>query len=226
MQRPATRYADAGGVSVAYCRGDSEAVDVIVVPGFATHLEAMWEPPFNGRLFDRFSRFACVTQIEKRGVGLSDRISAPVTYEQRMDDLRAVMDAEDIARAVIVGISDGAALAALLADAHPERVAALVLWAGGAGPRADPADSAAILAWVESVWGSGQAMAALVRVASELDVERLGRLERYALSPRAARSLRAALRIARSRFSAEPSTTRWTARRSSKSTQTAVRRLR
>ena len=189
MQRPATRYADAGGVSVAYCRGDSEAVDVIVVPGFATHLEAMWEPPFNGRLFDRFSRFACVTQIEKRGVGLSDRISAPVTYEQRMDDLRAVMDAEDIARAVIVGISDGAALAALLAAAHPERVAALVLWAGGAGPRADPADSAAILAWVESVWGSGQAMAALVRVASELDVERLGRLERYALSPRAARSL-------------------------------------
>ena len=189
MDRPATRYADAGGVSVAYCRGETEGIDVVIMPGFATHLEAMWEPPFSGRLFDRFSRFARVTQVEKRGVGLSDRISTPVTYEQRMDDLRAVMDAEDIARAVVVGISDGAAMAALLAAAHPERVAALVLWAGGAGPPANAADAAAILDWVESVWGTGQAMSALVRVASTLDVERLAKLERYSLSPRMARSL-------------------------------------
>lgn len=143
VDRPKTLYADAGELSIAYCRSGSGSIDVVVMPGFASHVELMWEPPFSGRMFDRFARFARVTQIDKRGVGLSDRLSEPATLEQRMDDLRAVMDAEGIERAAIVGISDGATMSALFAATYPERVSSLVLWSGGAGP---PAGRACCLA--------------------------------------------------------------------------------
>ena len=116
VERPRTQYADAGDVTIAYCRSGSGPIDVVVMPPFATHLELMWEPPFNGRFFDRFARFARVAQIDKRGVGLADRMSEPATLEERMDDLRAVMDAEGIERAAIVGISDGASMSALDMD--------------------------------------------------------------------------------------------------------------
>ena len=189
MERPPTRYADTGEVNIAYCRGDSGPIDVVVTPGFATHLELMWEPPFSGRFFDRFSQFARVTQIEKRGVGLSDRISEPATLEQRMDDLRAVMDAEGIERAALVGISEGASMSAFFAATYPDRVSSLVLWAAGAGPPASEEVRAALLPWVQDNWGSGQVMSVLVRVGSDTDVERLAKLERYSMSPRMARAL-------------------------------------
>jgi class 3 adenylate cyclase len=149
----------------------------------------MWEPPFNGRFFDRFARFARVAQIDKRGVGLSDRISEPATLEERMDDLRAVMDAEGIERAAIVGISDGASMSALFAATYPERVSSLVLWAGGAAPPAGEEDLSALLPWVQDAWGSGQVLSALVRVRSSADIKRLAKLERYSMSPRMARAL-------------------------------------
>jgi class 3 adenylate cyclase len=157
--------------------------------GFATHLELMWEPPYNGRIFDRFSRFSRVTQVEKRGVGLSDRISEPATLEQRMDDLRAVMDAEGIERAAIVGISDGASMSVLFAATHPDRVSSLVLWAGGAGPPASEEVRSALLPWVQDKWGSGEVLSLLVRVGSNADIKRLAKLERYSMSPRMARAL-------------------------------------
>jgi len=188
--RPETRYAEADAdVTVAYCRSDSGPADVVIMPGFATHLELMWEPPFSGRLFDRFARYARVTQIEKRGVGLSDRIAGPATLEQRMDDVRAVMDAEGIDRASIVGISDGASMCALFAATYPERVASLVLWAGGAGPPASQETRAALLPWVQDHWGSGDVMSVLLRVESSADSERLAKLERFSMSPRMARAL-------------------------------------
>jgi class 3 adenylate cyclase len=176
-------------VNIAYCRGGGGPIDVVVMPGFATHLELMWEPPFGGRLFDRFSRFARVTQVEKRGVGLSDRISAPATLEQRMDDLRVVMDAEGIERAAIVGISDGASMSALFAATHPERVSSLVLWAGGAGPPAAEEVRSELLPWVQEAWGSGEVLSVLLRVGSSADIQRLAKLERYSMSPRMARAL-------------------------------------
>jgi class 3 adenylate cyclase len=189
VERPRTRYADTGEVNIAYCRGGGGPIDVVIMPGFATHLELMWEPPFSGRLFDRFSRFARVTQVEKRGVGLSDRISAPATLEQRMDDLRVVMDAEGIERAAIVGISDGASMSALFAATHPERVSSLVLWAGGAGPPAAEEVRSELLPWVQEAWGSGEVLSVLLRVGSSADIQRLAKLERYSMSPRMARAL-------------------------------------
>ena len=99
-----------------------------------------------------------------------------------MDDIRAVMDAEGIERAALVGLSDGASMCALFAATYPNRVSSLVLWAGGAGPPADDAIRSALLPWVQDNWGSGEAMAALVRVAGHADVERLARFERFAMS--------------------------------------------
>jgi class 3 adenylate cyclase len=189
VDRPRTLYADAGGLNIAYCRGGSGPIDVVVMPGFATHVELMWEAPFSGRLFDRFSRFARVTQIDKRGVGLSDRLSGPATLEQRMDDLRAVMDAEGIERAAIVGISDGSSMSALFAATYPERVSSLVLWAGGAGPQGTEQLRSVLVPWVQDAWGSGQVMSALVRVRGPADVQRLAKLERYSMTPRMAGAL-------------------------------------
>jgi class 3 adenylate cyclase/dienelactone hydrolase len=189
VDRPKTQYTYSGEVNIAYCRSDSGPIDVVVTPGFATHIELMWEPPFSGRIFDRFGRFSRVTQIEKRGVGLSDRISEPATLEQRMDDLRAVMDAEGIERAALVGISEGASMSALFAATYPDRVSSLVLWAAGAGPPATEDTRSWILPWIESNWGSGEVMSVLVRVGSEPDVERLAKLERYSATPRMARAL-------------------------------------
>lgn len=189
MHRPKTQYARSGELNIAYCRSDSGPIDVVVTPGFATHLELMWEPPFSGRVFERFSGFSRVTQIEKRGVGLSDRISEPATLEQRMDDLRAVMDAEGIERAALVGISEGASMSAFFAATYPSRVSSLVLWAAGAGPPTSQDVRDALLPWVEQAWGSGEVMGVLVQVGSDADIERLGKLERYSMSPRMARAL-------------------------------------
>jgi len=191
VDRPKTRYAESGELNIAYCRSDSGPIDVVVTPGFATHLELMWEPPFSGRIFDRFSRFSRVIQIEKRGVGLSDRISEPATLEQRMDDLRAVMDAEEIEQAAFVGISEGAAMSALFAATYPDRVSSLVMWEAGVGAPASEDVRSALLPWVQDAWGSGEVMSVLVRVGNERDVERLAKLERYSMSPRMARALMA-----------------------------------
>ena len=189
VERPKTQYAYAGEVSIAYCRSAAGPIDVVVTPGFATHLELMWEPPYSGRIFDRFARFSRVTQVEKRGVGLSDHISEPATLEQRMDDLRAVMDAEGIERAALVGISEGASMSALFAATYPERVSSLVLWSAGVGPPPTEEFRSWLLPWVQDSWGSGEVMSVLVRVGSEADIERLGKLERYSMSPHMARAL-------------------------------------
>ena len=176
-------------MNIAYCRSDDGPIDVVVTPGFATHLELMWEPPYSGRIFDRVARFSRVTQIEKRGVGLSDRISDPATLEQRMDDLRAVMDAEGIERAALIGISEGASMSAVFAATYPDRVSSLVLWAAGTGSPAPAEARSALLSWVHDSWGSGGCMSVLVRVESERDVARLAKLERYSMTPRMARAL-------------------------------------
>ena len=115
-----------------------------------------------------------VTQIEKREVGLSDRISEPATLEQRMDDLRVVMDAEGIERAAIVGISDGASMSALFAATHRSECPPGVV-GGGAGPPVEEELRSALLPWVQNAWGSGEVLSVLVRVSSSADTERLAR---------------------------------------------------
>ena len=114
-------------MNVAYQVFGEGPIDVIIVPGGLAHLEATWEfPPF-ARFIERFARFARVIRFDKRGTGLSDRMSGEEPLETRMDDVRAVMDAAGSERAAVCGWSEATPMCILFAATYPERVRALVL---------------------------------------------------------------------------------------------------
>src|SRR5207247_5302477 len=103
--------------------------DLVLVPGFISHVEAGWEEPNYSRFLERLASFSRVILLDKRGTGMSDpvAISELPTLEQRMDDVRAVLDAIGSERAACFGWSVGGPLSILFAAAHPERTVALVL---------------------------------------------------------------------------------------------------
>src|SRR5207245_9032150 len=105
-------------------------VDIIMVPGFASHVEFLHELVGYTAFLRRLSTFARVVTFDKRGQGLSDRISGAPSLEQRMDDVRAVMDDIGSTRAVVVGFSEGCAMSVLFAATYPERVVQLILFGG------------------------------------------------------------------------------------------------
>src|SRR3982074_22576 len=127
---PETRYAAGGDINMAYQAMGSGPVDIVMVPGFVSHVEFAHELAGYTAFLRRLSTFARVVTFDKRGQGLSDRISGAPSLEQRMDDVRAVMDDIGSSRAVIVGFSEGAAMSVLFAATYPERVAQLVLFGG------------------------------------------------------------------------------------------------
>ncbi|MFL5839179.1 MAG: adenylate/guanylate cyclase domain-containing protein [Thermoleophilaceae bacterium] len=131
MDRPATRYAKSGETSIAYQVVGEKPFDLVWVPGWISNVEAGWEVPEYAHFLDRLASFSRLILFDKRGTGLSDRVSSDrlPTLEQRMDDLRAVLDAVGSERAAVVGASEGGNLSILFAAAHPERVHALVLQA-------------------------------------------------------------------------------------------------
>src|SRR5215471_19482909 len=126
---PPTRYARSGDVNIAYQVIGDGPLDLVFVMGWVSHLEYFWTEPAFARFLRRLSGFSRLILFDKRGTGLSDRvpIDGLPTLEQRMDDVRAVMDAAGSKRAVICGVSEGAAMSAMFAAAHPERTAALVM---------------------------------------------------------------------------------------------------
>lgn len=126
---PQTRYADSGGVGIAYQVLGQGPIDVVMVPGFGSHLEYAWDNPRLAHFYHRLSSFSRLTLLDKRGTGLSDRVSPNDLpgIEQRKDDLKAVMDAVGIPRASLVAASDGGPLAMLFAATYPDRVENLVL---------------------------------------------------------------------------------------------------
>jgi class 3 adenylate cyclase len=123
---PAIRYARSGDVHVAYQVVGDGPVDIVVVEGFVTNRHVLWEEPSYRRFAERLGSFARVILFDKRGMGLSDRVHAG-TLEERMDDVRAVMDAVGSERAALIGESEGGPMSMLFAAAHPERTLALVL---------------------------------------------------------------------------------------------------
>lgn len=191
---PAVKYARAGSTSVAWHEFGSGPVDVVLAPGFVSHLEVMWEEPRYVEVLRRISSFARVICFDKRGTGLSDPISPTELppIEDRVSDLRAVLDAAGSKRAVLFGWSEGGSYATMFASTHPERVGGLLLFAAvDAGPLIDPAFRAAALAQIEAHWGDGSMLAlTALSIAEAPDVRRwLGRLERHAASPAMAAAL-------------------------------------
>src|SRR5438128_1868178 len=127
---PQTRYALSGDVNIAYQVMGAGPVDIIMVPGFASHVEFLHELVGYTAFLRRLSTFARVVTFDKRGQGLSDRISGAPSLEQRMDDVRAVMDDVGSQRAVFVGFHAAAALSAMFATTYPERISRIILFGG------------------------------------------------------------------------------------------------
>lgn len=160
---PGTRYAKSGDVNIAYQIVGDGPFDLVHVPPFVSNLELQWEDPAERRYFERLASFCRLIMFDKRGTGLSDRVPV-ATLEERMDDLRAVMDTAGSQRAAIYGSSESGALSVLFATTYPERVSALVLY--GAYPRmawaSDYRDGIPKDAWAEGMrhveenWGRGE----------------------------------------------------------------------
>src|SRR5438874_1978089 len=121
------RYAHSGETNIAYQVVGSGPIDIVMSPGWITHLELASDVPPLARFYRRLGAFARVILFDKRGVGLSDRVSDVElpTLEQRMDDVRAVMDAVGSERAAVFGASEGGNMSMLFAATCPERTIAL-----------------------------------------------------------------------------------------------------
>ena len=103
-------------------------IDLVFVPGWVSHVELSWEEPSFEHMLQGLASFARVAWFDKRGTGLSDKVSKLPTLEERMDDLRAVMDAAGFRRAAVFGISEGGSMSALFAATYPEKTSALVMY--------------------------------------------------------------------------------------------------
>src|SRR5690349_18591957 len=124
--KPETRYAKSGDVSIAYQVLGSGPVDLIYVPGWVSHLEYSWEEPSLARFYRQLASFTRLILFDKRGTGMSDQGTNMPTLEQRMDDVRAAMEAVGSERAIVFGMSEGGNMAVLFAATYPERTIALI----------------------------------------------------------------------------------------------------
>ena len=191
-----TQYTRSGDVHIAYQVLGSGPRDLVFVPGFVSHLEAMWEDPSAARFFERLASFARLILFDKRGTGLSDRVPTIATLEERMDDVRAVMSAVDSETAALFGLSEGGPMALLFSATYPEKTSALVLYGafakltkGDGYPwalRPDQVDEAERR--IERQWGSGYLLpwAAPSLVDDQHAQAWYARFERMAASPGAA----------------------------------------
>ena len=198
---PETKYAKSGNLHIAYQITGQGPVDLVFVHGWISHIEHLWEEPSVARFLRRLGSFSRLILLDKRGTGLSDPVPLDQlpTLEERMDDVRAVMDAAGSERAALLGTSEAGALNLLFAATHPDRTAALILvnsyarlaWSEDYPWGIRPGDAEGLLRVVEEGWGKGVAFEALV--ASQSDNQSMrnwwARYQRLAASPGAAVTL-------------------------------------
>jgi class 3 adenylate cyclase/alpha-beta hydrolase superfamily lysophospholipase len=144
VQPPQTQYVERDGISIAYQVVGDGPVDLLISPGFVTHLDLQWADPGISRFLSRFASFARLIIYDKPGTGLSDPIPQLPTLEERVADIEAVLDAASSQRAVLLGISEGGPASVLLAAMRPERITSLILYGSfGCAPWAAPGDFSA-----------------------------------------------------------------------------------
>lgn len=158
MFSPEIRYAKSDDIYIAYQVLGRGPLDMVFVPGFISHLEHYWEAPPIVRFAQRLASFTRLILLDKRGTGLSDRVAGVATLEQRMDDVRAVMDTVGSERAVVFGISEGGPMSALFAATYPNRTSALIMY--GAFPKFNywvptPEALDQLLTMIGQAWGTG-----------------------------------------------------------------------
>ncbi|MET4798117.1 adenylate/guanylate cyclase domain-containing protein [Bradyrhizobium sp. LB11.1] len=193
FQLPETRYAQSGDVSIAYQVMGEGPVDLVLVPGFVSHLEFLHELTGFTSFVRRLASFARVVMFDKRGQGLSDRMAGAPSLEVRMDDLRAILDAIGSRRAALVGFSEGGCMSIMFAATYPERVSHLIL----IGCFSRSADRSSDEAWevrLEQIvkhWGAGQLIKTIApsEASKPSAVAQFGRFERLASSPGALRTI-------------------------------------
>ncbi len=128
--RPPVLYAKSGDIQIAYSVVGSGPVDLVWAPGFVSHLEMQWENPRYARSRETVAEFTRLIFFDKRGTGMSDRPAGIPNLEERIDDIRAVMDAAQSQRAHLFGVSEGVPMCILFAATYPERVRSLLLYGG------------------------------------------------------------------------------------------------
>ncbi len=191
---PTTKYARSGDVHIAYQVVGEGPHDVVLVPGWVSHIEYAWEEPSYRRFLRRLASFSRLVLLDRRGTGLSDRVNDLPTLEQRMDDVRAVMDAAGTERAALFGLSEGGPLCLMFAATYPGRTSALVLYGTFARmlrapdyPIGLPSELfGQFLQRIEESWGTGAISAdyfAPSMAADEAFRQSWARFERLAVSP-------------------------------------------
>jgi class 3 adenylate cyclase/pimeloyl-ACP methyl ester carboxylesterase len=200
--QPKTSYARNGDVNIAYQVLGDGPLDLVFIPAFVSHLDLYWAAPETTAFFRRLASFSRLILFDKRGTGLSDPVSEAVTLEERMEDLRAVLDAAGSQRAAVFGLSEGGPMSLLFAATYPERTTALITFGSFArfmtGPdymwefREDFEERLARFSdAVENHWGEGRALALFMpSLAGDDSAPRmLGMFERAAASPAMVRAL-------------------------------------
>jgi pimeloyl-ACP methyl ester carboxylesterase len=194
MEPIRTRYAKNGDINVAYQVFGEGNVDLVMVPGFISHIENYWDEPNLARWLRKVGSFARVILFDKQGTGLSDRSSKVPGMDERMDDVRAVMDEVGVDQAALFGISEGGSLATLFAASHPERSKALILYGAFAQFKSwFPTQEAleGLFQYIDSAWGSGESMPMFTPSMTEDPAfkEWWGKFERLGASPGAAKKI-------------------------------------
>jgi class 3 adenylate cyclase len=201
MPSPETRYAKSGDLYVAYQVVGDGPFDLLHIPGFVSNVEAMWDEPLLARFLGRLASFSRLILFDKRGTGLSDRVPNDrlPTLEERMDDLRAVLDAAGSEQAALLSHSEGGNLAVLYAATHPERTRALVttgmfaarVWSPEYPWAPTPEEREQTIEVLEREWGTPGPLVDLVpsRANDRAFMERFAAYTRRSASPGAAAAL-------------------------------------
>ena len=190
---PETKYVKSEDVNIAYQVTGEGQFDIVIVPGWVSHIEYAWEQFYYARFLHRLASFCRLIILDRRGTGLSDPVAQLPMLEQRMEDVRAVMDAAGSKRAALLGISEGGPMCILFATTYPQRTASLILYGTFAKGSWDPEypwgstdeEAEERLNKLENGWGRG---ITVERFAPSLakDKEFLqswGKFERLGLSP-------------------------------------------
>ncbi len=192
------RYAQSGDVSIAYQVTGDGPFDLVLVPGFTSHLEFDWEEPRHAAFLERLASFSRLIRLDKRGTGLSDRHGGIADLETRMDDVRAVMDAVGTERAALFGYHEGGPMSILFAATYPERTRAIALYGTFATAPIhdlDDVQRAAVIDDVVRRWGQGDGILRFAPDADDVMKAWWGARERVGGSPGAIRNLIASMAI-------------------------------
>src|SRR4051812_34967094 len=159
---PETLYTRCGSINIAYQVVGDGPIDIVLVPGWVSNIDVFWEEPNFAGFLRSLASFSRLILFDKRGTGLSDRVTDTPTLEERMEDVQTVMNAVGSESAALIGYSEGAPMCALFAATYPEKTRALIMIGGYARRMrsadfpigAENAEMEAFISGIEENWGT------------------------------------------------------------------------